>query len=63
VGDNHNDVPMLKAADRAFLIEPKTPTMQAESGAEVFTSFEELLNHAPEPPAAPAAAPAEDTEP
>jgi hypothetical protein len=37
--------------------------MQAESGAEVFTSFEELLNHAPEPPAAPAAAPAEDTEP
>lgn len=63
VGDNLNDVPMLRAADRAFLIEPKSSTMQAESGATPITSFEELLDQAPQPPAVPAAAPAEDTEP
>jgi glucosyl-3-phosphoglycerate synthase len=43
VGDNLNDLNLLRAADQAFAIEPKSPRLAAEPGVRVITSFEELL--------------------
>jgi len=44
VGDNLNDIGLLRAADRAFAIEPKSPRNLAEvPGLQVIASFEELM--------------------
>ena len=44
VGDNLNDIGLLRAADRAFAIEPKSPRIQAEvPGLRVIAGFEELM--------------------
>jgi glucosyl-3-phosphoglycerate synthase len=42
VGDNVNDIGMLKAADRAWVISPKSPSVHMETGAAVVASFEAL---------------------
>lgn len=44
VGDNLNDIGLLRAADMAFAIEPKSPRIKAEvPGLRVIESFEELM--------------------
>jgi glucosyl-3-phosphoglycerate synthase len=43
VGDNANDLEMLREADRAFVIEPKVPHLQRDADATLVRSFEELL--------------------
>jgi glucosyl-3-phosphoglycerate synthase len=52
VGDNVNDLGMLKAADRAFTIEPKSPLLTQVPGVTVVTSFDELRSLVPESRAA-----------
>lgn len=42
VGDNTNDLDMLRSADRAFVIAPKHPELAAEAGAEELGSFDDL---------------------
>jgi glucosyl-3-phosphoglycerate synthase len=44
VGDNLNDRGMLAEADRAFVIEPKSPRLARETDASVLVSFGELLH-------------------
>jgi glucosyl-3-phosphoglycerate synthase len=52
MGDNANDLGMLQAADRAFVIEPKSPLLAQVPGVTVVSSFDELLSLMPESPAA-----------
>ena len=52
MGDNANDLGMLQAADRAFVIEPKSPLLTQVPGVTVVSSFDELLSLVPESPAA-----------
>ena len=52
VGDNLNDLGLLRLADRAFAIDPKAPEMRREPGITVIESFEELLACVPAAPAA-----------
>ena len=47
VGDNNNDLELMRLADRAFAIEPKSPALAAEPGVTVISSFEELLTLLP----------------
>lgn len=42
VGDNDNDVEMLSMADRAWMIEPKSPRLQALSNVTEISHFDEL---------------------
>jgi HAD superfamily phosphoserine phosphatase-like hydrolase len=49
VGDNVNDLEMLRQADRAFVIEPKSPRLEREADATRVTSFESLLPLVPDP--------------
>jgi phosphoserine phosphatase len=49
MGDNRNDLQMLRAADRAFVIEPKLPTLAQESAALEVRSFAELFAQIPGP--------------
>ncbi len=49
VGDNLNDLGLLRLADRAFAIEPKAAALRGEPGVIVIQSFEELLPLVPEP--------------
>jgi phosphoserine phosphatase len=42
VGDNLNDLEMLREADRAFVIEPKTATLARDADAKRLESFDEL---------------------
>lgn len=61
LGDNLNDLGMLRAADRAFVIEPKSPLVQRESDGTLVEGFESLLALLPralppQPSKAPAAA-------
>jgi phosphoserine phosphatase len=49
VGDNLNDLGLLRLADRAFAIEPKAAALRSEPGVTVIQSFEELLPLVPEP--------------
>jgi glucosyl-3-phosphoglycerate synthase len=56
VGDNLNDLALLRRADNAFVIEPKSPALRREPGVRVIDSFEELLPLVPEPLAQPARA-------
>lgn len=43
VGDNVNDLGMLRAADRSFTIEPKSPLLTQVPGINVLTSFADLF--------------------
>lgn len=43
VGDNSNDLEMLQAADRAFVIDPKSPAMLAQPGIVAIADFSELI--------------------
>lgn len=43
MGDNANDLEMLREADRAFVIEPKVPHLVRDSDATLVKSVEELL--------------------
>lgn len=42
LGDNLNDLAMLRAADRSFTIEPKSPLLTQVAGVTVLNSFTEL---------------------
>jgi len=50
VGDNLNDLELLRLVDQAFAIDPKSPALAAEPKVKVVSSFEELIallpNHA-----------------
>ncbi|HSQ71554.1 MAG TPA: haloacid dehalogenase-like hydrolase, partial [Rubrivivax sp.] len=58
VGDNLNDLGLLRLADRGFAIEPRAAALRSEPKVTVIESFEELLPLVPEPlpPAAAAGA-------
>jgi len=47
VGDNVNDLGLLRLADRAFAIDPKSALLAQTPGVTVVTSFEELLLQVP----------------
>lgn len=49
MGDNANDLEMLREADRAFVIEPKVPHLVRDSDATLVKSMEELLAIVPAP--------------
>lgn len=49
VGDNLNDLGLLRLADRAFAIEPKADALRREPGVRVIDGFDELLPLVPEP--------------
>jgi len=51
VGDNRNDLGMLREADRAFVIAPKVPELEREADATRLASFDELAREATRPPA------------
>jgi phosphoserine phosphatase len=52
LGDNLNDLAMLKLADRGFTIDPKSPALATLPGVQVVTSFDELSALLPQPLAA-----------
>jgi phosphoserine phosphatase len=52
VGDNLNDIGMLAEADRAFVIEPKSPRIARETDARELGAFRELLRELDSAPAA-----------
>ena len=54
LGDNVNDLGLLRSADQAFAIDPKSPLLAAVPGLTVVKDFGELLAHVPQ--AMPAAA-------
>lgn len=43
VGDNINDLELMRLADRAFAIDPKSPALTNEPGITPIASFDELL--------------------
>ncbi|HOZ66722.1 MAG TPA: HAD-IB family phosphatase [Burkholderiaceae bacterium] len=43
VGDNMNDLELMRLADRAFAIDSKSPILTAEPGITQISSFDELL--------------------
>lgn len=43
VGDNINDLGLMRLADRAFAIDPKSPVLTTEPGITQIASFDELL--------------------
>jgi len=53
IGDNLNDLAMLRLADRGFAIEPKADALREDPAIRVVSSFEELLPLVPEPLARP----------
>jgi glucosyl-3-phosphoglycerate synthase len=50
VGDNVNDLGMLRAADRAFAIDPKSPQLAQVPGLTVLSSFDDLRLRVPDLP-------------
>jgi glucosyl-3-phosphoglycerate synthase len=48
LGDNVNDLGLLRSADRAFAIDPKSPLLAAVPGLTVVKDFDELLAHVPQ---------------
>ena len=48
VGDNLNDLGLLRLADRGFAIEPRAAALRDEPGITVIQSFEELLPLVPD---------------
>ena len=58
VGDNLNDLALLKQCDQAFAIDPKAPELTTDPSIQVIRSFEELLARLPDvEPATAAVAP------
>jgi phosphoserine phosphatase len=51
VGDNLNDIGMLAEADRAFVIDPKSPRVARETDARELGAFRELLRELDRAPA------------
>ncbi|MDP2008312.1 MAG: glycosyltransferase [Rubrivivax sp.] len=49
VGDNRNDLGLLRLADKAFVIEPKAAALKREPGVRVIDGFDELLPLVPAP--------------
>jgi phosphoserine phosphatase len=49
VGDNLNDLALLRAADRGFAIDPKHPALRGDPRIEVVSGFEALLAQVPMP--------------
>lgn len=49
VGDGINDLELMRLADHAFAIEPKSPELTSEPGITEIASFEDLLKLVPEP--------------
>jgi len=49
VGDNLNDLALMRLADRAFVIDPKSPVFRDEPAITEIVSFTELLALLPEP--------------
>lgn len=49
VGDNLNDLALMRLADRAFVIDPKSPVLRDEPAITEIASFTELLALLPEP--------------
>jgi phosphoserine phosphatase len=47
VGDNINDLELMRLADRAFTIEPKTTALLNEPCISQISSFDELLTMLP----------------
>jgi len=47
VGDNTNDLELMRLADRAFVIEPKSPLLLREPGNTTIASFTDLLELLP----------------
>ncbi|WP_197046947.1 HAD-IB family phosphatase [Paucibacter sp. KBW04] len=47
MGDNINDLAMLRSADKAFAMEPKSAQLREVPGVIVVKGFEELLAHVP----------------
>jgi phosphoserine phosphatase len=52
LGDNLNDLAMLKLADRGYTIDPKSPELAKLPGVQVVASFDELSALLPQPLAA-----------
>ena len=52
VGDNLNDLELLRLADQGYAIEPKVDALRREPRVTVIESFEELLARVPEAPGA-----------
>jgi phosphoserine phosphatase len=48
VGDNLNDLALMRLCDRAFVIEPKSTIFANEPSITTIVSFEELLNLLPD---------------
>ena len=48
IGDNLNDLGLLRLADRAFAIDPKAEALRDEPGITVIESFEQLLPLVPD---------------
>jgi len=51
LGDNDNDLGMLLEADRAFVIEPKSPRLERDAAATRVISFDDPALQVPAPPA------------
>lgn len=51
MGDNLNDLGLLRLADQGFVIDPKAPAMRREPGLTVVESFDQMLGRVPAPPA------------
>ena len=48
LGDNVNDLGLLRCAERAFAIDPKSHLLAEVPGLTVVTSFDELMAHVPQ---------------
>ncbi|MFZ9407796.1 MAG: hypothetical protein ACO26U_11980, partial [Burkholderiaceae bacterium] len=48
IGDNRNDLALMRMADRAFAIDPKVPELKNDPRIEVIQTFSELTNLLPE---------------
>ena len=47
IGDNLNDLGLLRLADRAFVIDPKAPALRREPGLTVVEDFDQMLGRVP----------------
>jgi glucosyl-3-phosphoglycerate synthase len=52
IGDNLNDLALLRMAERAFVIDPKAPALRQEPGFTVIENFDQMLARVPAPAAA-----------
>jgi phosphoserine phosphatase len=47
IGDNVNDLELMRLADKAFVIDPKSPVLLSEPGVAPIASFKDLLELLP----------------